>query len=137
MNRRDLLAASAAAAAMTGAAFAQTSHDHGSSDSALAGAAAACVRSGLACLDHCLQNFGDASLAACARAVDQMVPVSALLLKLAAEKSAHLVPMARVALAVCQDCERECRKHADQHAVCKTCADTCANALAECKKVIG
>jgi len=133
------MAASAGMALLTTSALAQMAHDHdhGSMDNPLAAAAAACVRSGLACLDHCLQNFGDPSLAGCARAVDQMIPVTALVLKLATANSAHLGPMVRVALAVCQDCEQECRKHADQHPTCKACAETCANAIAEYKKLIG
>jgi hypothetical protein len=70
-----------------------------------------------------------------ARAVDQMVSMCGTVEKLASVKSSYLPAMAKVALAACQDCETECRKHADQHAPCKACADACAVCAVECKKV--
>lgn len=93
----------------------------------LVDAASDCVKAGQACLVHCMEAFsaGDTSLVACARLVDQMLSVCGTLQKLAAAGSPRLGDMAKVALAICDDCEKECRKHADHHATCKACAEAC------------
>jgi Cys-rich four helix bundle protein (predicted Tat secretion target) len=140
MNRRDLIAAGAALVALSSsAAQAQVSHDHHDAAAAnpLFDTASNCVKVGLVCMDHCLQTFaaGDTSLAARAREVDLMLSTCGTLAKLASLKSSHLPAMAKLALAVCQDCEAECRKHADKHAACKACGEACAACAAECKKV--
>lgn len=99
--------------------------------------ALACVKTGQDCINHCLDSYamGDLSMAGCARTVDQMLAVCATLAKLASVGSTHLPEMAKVAYGICQDCEKECHKHADQHAVCKACADACTACADECKKI--
>jgi len=134
-----LIAVGVGLAAVSGSALAQTSHaDHHDNApvNSLLDAASNCVKVGLVCIDHCQQSFaaGDASLAGCARAVDQMLSMCGTLAKLASVKSSYLPAMAKVTLAACQDCETECRKHADKHAPCKACAEACATCAAECKK---
>jgi Cys-rich four helix bundle protein (predicted Tat secretion target) len=138
MNRRDLIAAGVVLVSIPGLALAQTSHgehEH-AAVSPLFDVANNCVKAGLVCNDHCLQAFaaGDASLAACARAVDEMASLCGTLAKLASLRSSYLPAMAKIALIGCQDCERECRKH-DKHAPCKACAEACAACAAECKKI--
>jgi Cys-rich four helix bundle protein (predicted Tat secretion target) len=137
MNRRNLIAAGAAVVTISGSALAQTSHEHNTTPSSLFDAASNCVKAGLVCSDHCLQAFaaGDTSLAACARAVDEMMSLCGTLAKLASLRSSYLPAMAKVALIGCQDCEAECRKHAEKHAPCKACAEACASCAAECKKM--
>ncbi|NVO17477.1 MAG: Csp1 family four helix bundle copper storage protein [Rhodoplanes sp.] len=140
MNRRHVLTTAAALAVVAGPAFAQghAGHDSPSGLNApLVAAATNCVRAGLACINHCFDSLaaGDTSLAACARSVDQMSAVCGALAKLASAGSPHLPAMAKLAQAVCLDCEKECRKHADHHAVCKACADACAACAEECRKV--
>ena len=136
MNRRDVIAAGAAVT-ISGSAFAQTSHGDHAAVTSLFDAANNCVKAGLVCSDHCLQVFatGDASLAACARAVDQMLSLCGTLARLASLRSSYLPAMAKVALIGCQDCETECRKHADKHPPCKACAEACAACATECKKI--
>jgi len=137
MNRRDIIAIGAALVAASASASAQTSHEHHAAGSPLLDAATNCVKVGLVCTDHCLQAFGagDTSLAACARAVDQMMSLCETLAKLSSLRSSYLPAMTKVALVGCQDCEAECRKHADQHVPCKACAEACAACAAECKKL--
>ena len=137
MNRRDVIATGAALVTISGSAVAQTSHGDHAAIGSLFDAAGNCVKAGLVCSDHCLQAFaaGDASLAACARAVDEMLSLCTTLTKLASLRSSYLPAMAKVALIGCQDCETECRKHAENHASCRACADACAACAAECKKV--
>ena len=85
MNRRDLIAGATALVTISGSALAQTSHGEHAAPSSLFDAANNCVKAGLVCSDHCLQAFaaGDASLAACARAVDEMMSLCGTLAKLA------------------------------------------------------
>ncbi len=137
MNRRVLIAGAAALVTISGSALAQTSHGEHTAPSSLFDAANNCVKAGLVCSDHCLQAFaaGDASLAACARAIDEMMSLCGTLAKLASLRSSYLPSMAKVALIGCQDCETECRKHAEKHAPCKACAEACARCAAECKKM--
>jgi Cys-rich four helix bundle protein (predicted Tat secretion target) len=139
MNRRDMIAAGATLVVLSTTAQAQVSHDHHDATAAspLFDSASNCVKVGLVCMDHCLQTFaaGDTSLAACAREVDLMLSTCGTLAKLVSLKSSHLPAMAKLALAVCQDCEAECRKHADKHAACKDCGEACAACAAECRKV--
>jgi Cys-rich four helix bundle protein (predicted Tat secretion target) len=139
MNGRDVFAAGAALVALSTAAQAQVSHDHHDAAAAnpLFDTASNCVKAGLVCMDHCLQTFaaGDTSLAACAREVDLMLSTCGTLAKVASLKSSHLPVMAKLALAVCEDCEIACRKHADNHAACKACGEACAACATECKKL--
>jgi Cys-rich four helix bundle protein (predicted Tat secretion target) len=147
MNRRDAMIATAALVAAAGPALAQTdhsahmAHDHAEHDhggpNPLLDSANACVKDGLACLNHCLQSLatGDVSLADCARSTDQMLSICGTLAKLASTKSIYLPAMAKLTLTVCQDCEKVCRKHADKHATCKACAEACVACANECKKV--
>jgi Cys-rich four helix bundle protein (predicted Tat secretion target) len=138
MNRRELVAVGAGLMAMSGTASAQQS---GHPDHAELGPlflkASECVKAGLVCIDHALHELaaGNTSLAACAHSVDQMLSMAGTLGKFAVHKAAHLPALAKVALAVCQDCEAECRKHADMHVQCKACAEACNACAAECKKV--
>jgi Cys-rich four helix bundle protein (predicted Tat secretion target) len=140
MHRREVMIATAALLAASGSAVAQSDHaghDHGGANP-LFDSANACVKTGLLCLDHCLQSMatGDVSLAGCARSTDQLLSVCGTLAKLAGTKGSPYLPaMAKLALTVCQDCEKECRKHADKHATCKACADACATCAGECKKI--
>jgi Cys-rich four helix bundle protein (predicted Tat secretion target) len=143
MNRRHLLTSTAALLAADGPALAQSQtqrvHDHPAVglNPQLVASATACISTGLACINHCFESLvaGDTSLAACARSVDQMSVICSALAKLASTGSRHLASMAKLTLAVCQDCENECRKHADKHATCKACADACADCAVECKKI--
>jgi Cys-rich four helix bundle protein (predicted Tat secretion target) len=135
LDRRNLL--TFVGAAICVAAPALAAEDHSAHMHAAAGAAPAnkklidtasdCIKTGQACIAHCLQSFaaGDTSLAGCAKSVDEMLSVCATLEKLASAGSPNLTAMAKVALAVCEDCEKECRKHADKHDTCKACADAC------------
>ena len=145
MDRRDLLLGAGAVAAALVSQSAQSADDHsqhahhqaGPANKALLAAAADCVRTGQVCIDHCLELFaeGDKSTAACARSVNQLVPVCEALQELAALNSKYLARYARVALDMCKDCEDECRKHEKEHQACKDCADACAACAKECQKI--
>lgn len=145
MNRRDLITAAAGAAgaaAFMAAAPAFAGDEHAAHKAGakpnmkLVDAAATCSKASEVCLAHCLTTFttGDTSLSACAVVVNETIALCNALTRLAAAGSMHLADQAKVALAVCDHCEKECRKHADHHEVCKACADACVACIAECKK---
>jgi Cys-rich four helix bundle protein (predicted Tat secretion target) len=145
MNRREILAilgASICTTAPAGAEEDHSAHLHaaglvvaGPVNGKLIDAASDCIKAGQACIAHCMASFaaGDTSLVACARIVDQMLSVCGTLQKLASAGSPRIADMAKVALAICDDCEVECRKHADHHATCKACAEACKACATECK----
>jgi Cys-rich four helix bundle protein (predicted Tat secretion target) len=144
MERREVLKTVAAtvAAAMSGAALAgeHDHHDHAGMaqrNAGLIAASADCLKTGEACLAHCiyLLGNGDKTMAACAQSVNELLASCNALMKLAGQDSRYVPAFAKVAAEVCSNCEKECRKHADHHAECKACAESCAACLKECKKV--
>ncbi len=152
MNRRELMTSAGTAAVVLVSTSAMADdhmdHDHGAmthgamimptANAKLVDSASTCVKAGQACMAHCLASFagGDTSLAACATSVDQMLSICATLQKLAAAGSPHLPEMAKLAMVVCQDCEKECRKHEQHHATCKACAEACAACAQDCQKAV-
>lgn len=99
--------------------------------------ASACIAAGQICLQHCLGllGVGDTSLAACARAVSDMIAVSQATQALAAAGSPELKAQAGVAVAVLTRCEEACRQHAGHHDACRDCAERCEAALKEYKRL--
>lgn len=96
-----------------------------------------CVSKGRQCLSHCFETFlaGDTTMAECAYAVDQMLAVCAAMAHLAANDSPQLAEMARACIAVCEHCEKECRRHEEHQPECRACADACAALITEAKKI--
>ncbi len=146
MERREALKAVAAtlAATMSGAALAAAnhdhSHDHGGAakrNAAIIAARADCLKTGEACLAHCLYLLGngDKSMAACAQSVNELLATCTALMKLAGQDSRFVPAFAKLAADVCASCEKECRKHADHHEECKACAESCATCVKECRKL--
>ncbi len=104
----------------------------------LVAAANDCVETGQVCISHCMETFvaGDTTMAECAFAVQQMMPICAALAELAAYDSAHLKPLLQACIGVCEDCEKVCREHADHQPECKDCADACAKLIEAAKKTL-
>jgi Cys-rich four helix bundle protein (predicted Tat secretion target) len=140
MNRRSILAASSfvvAAAALNKASAAAATHNHMAPDAALITSALNCIKTGELCKAHCVMMLeqGDTSMAACHRNVNETIAVCQALVSLAAQGSHAIHGMAKVALDVCKNCEKECRKLERKHSVCKDCADACAACAKECARV--
>jgi Cys-rich four helix bundle protein (predicted Tat secretion target) len=152
MQRREVLktVAGAMAVAMATSAMAATQehehhhdhdhdHDHGTVDgklyAGLIDSSSDCLKTGEACVAHCLVLLGegDKEMAACAQSVSELLASCSALMKLASQGSKFTPAMARVVADVCADCETECRKHENKHDQCKACADSCAACLKECK----
>lgn len=149
MNRRELMSVAGSAVFVAAASTAYAEDDHAGhmamampmspAPQSLIDAAYNCVKSGQTCLNHSLSNLatGETMLANCARMTDQMIVGCAALAKLATVGSAHLHDAARLAMALCEDCEKECNKHAEMHQACKACAESCAITIQECRKLLG
>jgi Cys-rich four helix bundle protein (predicted Tat secretion target) len=143
MDRREVLLGMSAVAATAALQSALGDEDHSQHThraqlySALASAAADCVKTGQICVDHCLDLFaqGDKSTVACARSVTQLTSICETLQLLATQNSKFLPRYAKLAGEFCKDCEDECRKHEKEHQQCKDCADACASCVKECNKV--
>lgn len=97
-----------------------------------------CVKAGEACLAHCLDSFksGDTAMANCAASVTEMLAFCDAHARLVALDSKYTKELCQLAINICGDCEKECRKH-EKHPPCKECADACKACIAECKKHIG
>ena len=142
-TRRDLLkgavVASAAMASSTvfGASNDHSHMNHGNPNSGLVDTALDCVKSGQACLDHCIDLFkmGDTSVAECADTVTEMLAMCNALSQMASAQSKHLGKLAKVCAQVCKDCKKACDEHADKHKACKDCADSCAACIKACEKI--
>ncbi|MGD9762779.1 MAG: Csp1 family four helix bundle copper storage protein [Candidatus Binatia bacterium] len=144
MTRRDLIAAGASAVLVGGAGLASMANaadehagmQHGTNPhQKIIDASLECERTGELCVAHCLAAFrnGDVSLAACATAVEQMLPACAAAGRVVVYGSPRAIPFAKVCADICADCERECRRHEDKHPACKACADACAAFVAAVK----
>lgn len=112
---------------------------HHAGDDATLTVAADCLKTGEVCVQHCfvLLGQGDTSMAACARSAHEMLAVTRALLALAAGPSDQLAAQARVALAVGERCEAECRKHEAKHPACKACAESCKAAITRYRTLVG
>jgi len=99
-------------------------------------AAAACVRSGEVCQQHCLEYLsqGDTSMARCANTLATMLPMCRALEALALQGSAHLAEFVRTCAKVCRDCEAACKVHAGHHKACKDCMEDCQHCAGACEK---
>jgi Cys-rich four helix bundle protein (predicted Tat secretion target) len=141
LSRRELLLGLGAAATVAAApAFAaMPGHDHSKHSTQqpdMLDAANACVDKGERCIAHCLVSFqeGDLQLADCAAKVHEMRAICEAFSYLLAANSSYVRDYAPVCARVCEDCEKECRKH-EEHIECKACAEACADLVDQIKLV--
>lgn len=139
-----LLGAAAVAATLaTESAFSATEHNHSehnhesNANADIINAALHCLKTGQACNDHCIElvKSGDTTIAGCMDALTESLAMCAALSQMASAKSSHLPALAKVCISVCEDCEKECRKHEKKHAICKECADSCVECIKACKNI--
>lgn len=142
-TRRDLLKGAVAASAViaSGSAFGANmdhSHmNHGNPNEDVIDTTLHCVKSGQACLDHCIDLFkmGDTSVANCADKVTEMLAMCNAMSQMTSYQSKHLAKVAKVCAAVCKDCKKACDEHADKHKACKDCSDSCEKCIKACEKI--
>ena len=145
LDRRTLFMRAGAIAAVGGVALAAgkaTAQDESNQswevNAALIDSALDCVKESEACIAHCVSTFreGSVMLAECSGLVLETIAACTALAKIGSYGSTHLKDLARVVMASCQDCEKECRLHASHHEECKACADSCVACIKECEKLL-
>ncbi|MCW8831445.1 MAG: four-helix bundle copper-binding protein [Gammaproteobacteria bacterium] len=143
-SRRDILLGAAAVAATfaSDSAFSASEHNHdmhnhASGNQDIIDAALDCVKTGMACNDHCIELLkdGDTSIVNCMDVLSETLAMCTALSQMASYQSSHLAAVAKVCISVCEDCEKECRKHEKKHAACKACAESCKDCIDACKKI--
>jgi Cys-rich four helix bundle protein (predicted Tat secretion target) len=142
INRRELLLGLGAAvtvAVATPALSAMPGHDHSQHSAQqpdMLDATNTCVDKGERCIAHCLVSFqeGDLELANCAAKVHEMRAICGAFSYLLAANSSYVSDYAAICARVCEDCEKECRKH-EEHIECKACANACAAVVDQIKLV--
>ena len=140
ISRREVLLGIGAAATMAyagTAASAMKGHDHSKHAAQLPdllNAVNGCLDKGQRCIAHCLVSFqeGDLELADCASKVHEMQAICTAFSYLLASNSGYVKEYAGVCTRVCEDCEKECRKH-EEHIECKACAEACAEVVDQIK----
>ena len=145
IDRRTLLLRAGTIAAVGAAVFparhaeAQSENDASwQANAALIEAALDCEKQSEVCLAHCISTFKQDStmLAECAGLVVETAAICSALVTLASGGSERLDAMARITIASCTACEKECRRHASHHDECKTCADSCITCIQECERLL-
>lgn len=140
-SRRKLLAGAGATLAMAATAPTMAAgghhHHHDSLDNGVVEASLHCLKTGQACLNHCMGEFkaGNAEMADCAASVQEMLAMCATMSQMASLESRHVKKVADACIAVCDDCIEACNRHAKKHQVCKDCAQACKDCIKEMKKV--
>jgi len=142
LSRRELLLGLGTAATVAAAApviAAMPGHDHSKHSTQqpdILDATNACVDKGERCIAHCLVSFqeGDLQLADCAAKVHEMRAICGAFSYLLAANSSYVREYASICAQVCEDCEKECRKH-EEHIECKACAKACADVVDQIKLV--
>ena len=145
-DRRKILLGAAALATGLASESALSSSDKGHHDhhhqknpyTEIIDAALDCIKTGQACNDHCIQliKAGDTTIADCMDVLAENLAMCGALAQMASYQSTHLAELAKVCIATCKDCEKECRKHEDKHEECKACAESCKECIAACKKIV-
>lgn len=139
MRRRELIAAAAGiaiAGSLTESVAQSGGEMHPPKYKALEESTSKCVATGEDCLRHCVAMWSmkDASMAACADSVIQLIAACRALQTLASLNSTFTPAFAKDVSAVCIACEKECRAFYGKYAVCKACGDACLACAADCRK---
>ena len=113
-------------------------HHGGAKHQKIVDAALECINRGEVCAAHCVELLGkgETSLKSCLHSVSGMLAMCGALTRLAALDAPRLKELAKVCAGVCEDCEKECRKHEKEHAQCKACAESCVKCVKECKALL-
>ena len=139
-RRNILLGATAIAASLVTESSIASDHKHvhhKNKNTAIIDAALDCIKTGQACNDHCIEliKSGDTSIANCMDVLTESLAMCDALAQMASYQSSYLPEVAKICISVCEDCEKECRKHEDDHAECKACADSCKECIKACKEI--
>ncbi len=148
MNRRDLLAASASAAAANavwaltgcGAQSTGTPVEHPPSQHLapiddLVARASECALACELCVARSVEHagMGMADMAACARLSRECAELCRAVIVLATAGSSRLPDLARICAAACDECAAQCQTHATMEPACARCAEICPACASACR----
>ncbi len=105
--------------------------------SAVAAATAECAHAGRACLARCTDHLaaGMPGMAACQRAVMNMLAVTAAMADVAGYGNAapeDVRALAATCARFCEACAEACEPHAMHHEECRACRDACVSCAKAC-----
>jgi Cys-rich four helix bundle protein (predicted Tat secretion target) len=141
MDRRKLLVNATTLAAATPGIFALGSSKSFAAAASplenLASTATKCLDLGLRCERLCTETMmqGDKSMADCMIAVQDMITMVKATCELAAHKSSLLAKVVASCFLACEECKKQCDKHAKHHELCADCAKACEECMKACKKI--
>ena len=103
----------------------------------LVSTATKCLDLGLRCERLCTETLmqGDKSMADCMVSVQDMITMVKATSELAAHKSSLIAKVAASCLLACEECKKQCDKHAKHHDVCADCSKACEDCMKACKKI--
>ncbi len=156
MNRREFLVSSLAVGAVSAisqismpesAQASGSEHKHKGSKSmrnnkklkAIVAAANDCLKTGATCRAHCLDliSSGNTNMISCLKSVENMMAICESTMNVAAMGTLKMNTLKQVIKScalVCDDCAKECEKHAKMHKECKSCLDPFEDCAKACRK---
>lgn len=96
-----------------------------------------CLETGLKCERLCTETLvqGDKSMADCMLAIQDMLTMVRAASELAAHKSPLLAKMVASCSLACEECKKQCEKHAKHHVICADCSKACDECIKACQKI--
>ena len=96
-----------------------------------------CIAKGDICKAHCveLMGMGQKNMYECMKSVAEVTALCESFIALASQKSPLTKKLAGICIQACENCKKECMKHAAHHKQCKDCADSCTECIKAMKKV--
>jgi Cys-rich four helix bundle protein (predicted Tat secretion target) len=141
MDRRELIVATSTLIAASPALFAVVSTSALAAKSSplddLISTATKCLDIGLRCERLCTEVMmqGDKSMVDCMVSIQDMITMVKATSELAAHKSPLLVSIVSSCAKACEECKKQCDKHAKHHEICALCSKACAECIKACEKM--
>ncbi|KAB7666523.1 four-helix bundle copper-binding protein [Bacillus sp. B1-b2] len=86
------------------------------------------------CMNECLAEEHVGRMLDCIYLDRECVEICSHLEQAIIRKSLYAKELAKICIAVCEDCAKECKKHDHKH--CQYCAEICTQCVENCKKYL-
>lgn len=143
MDRRELLKRTGlvAGTAMSGNAIAGTLANGAKSASAQSNFISAlgdCVASCERCVSHCISMLaeGKPEFQKTLETTRECLAVCSAMLTVSTFDAPHRADLAKLCIAVCEDCAKECDVHSAHSEICKECAQACRDCATACASLL-
>ena len=96
-----------------------------------------CIAKGDICKAHFVELLGKGStdIYECMKSTTETVALCQSFMTLASQQSPLTKKLAGICIQACENCKKECTKHADHHRPCKDCADSCDECIKALKNL--